>query len=108
MGGDAAWILTDVMAPAAFPSDSGHTLYRHLEATVREFGLSIVVGDLSAGTDLEIPCHHPRHHPCGTAVLRSSARPGDALFFSGILESIFLFLAIAKGDLCSAGWGGMW
>lgn len=85
MGGDAAWILTDVVAPAAFPADSVRALYRHLEAAAREFGLSIVGGDLSEGPDLEIHVTALGTVPRGTAVLRSTARPGDALFVTGAL-----------------------
>ena len=48
MGGGAAWILTDVVAPVAFPAVSVHKLYRTLESAAREFGLSIVGGDLSS------------------------------------------------------------
>lgn len=85
MGGDAAWILTDVVAPAAFPADSVRALYRHLEAAAREFAISIVGGDLSEGPDLEIHVAALGTVPRGTAVLRSTARPGDALFVTGAL-----------------------
>ena len=85
MGGEAAWILTDVVAPAAFPADSVRTLYGALEKAAREFGLSIVGGDLSEGPDLEIHVAALGTVPRGTAVLRSGARPGDALFVTGAL-----------------------
>ena len=85
MGGEAAWILTDVVAPAAFPADSVRGLYGALEKAAREFGLSIVGGDLSEGPDLEIHVTALGTVPRGTAVLRSGARPGDALFVTGVL-----------------------
>lgn len=85
MGGEAAWILTDVVAPAAFPADSVRALYGALEKAAREFGLSIVGGDLSEGPDLEIHVTALGTVPRGTAVLRSGARPGDALFVTGAL-----------------------
>jgi len=83
MGGEAAWILTDVVAPAAFPADSVRELYGFLEKAAREFGLSIVGGDLSEGPDLEIHVTALGTVPKGTAVLRSTARPGDALCVTG-------------------------
>lgn len=85
MGGEAAWILTDVVAPAAFPADSVRALYGALEKAAREFGLSIVGGDLSEGPELEIHVTALGTVPRGTAVLRSGARAGDALFVTGAL-----------------------
>ena len=85
MGGEAAWILTDVVAPAVFPADSVRALYGALEKAAREFGLSIVGGDLSEGPDLEIHVTALGTVPRGTAVLRSGARAGDALFVTGAL-----------------------
>jgi thiamine-monophosphate kinase len=85
MGGEAAWILTDVVAPAAFPANSVRALYGALEKAAREFGLSIVGGDLSEGPDLEIHVMALGTVPHGTAILRSGARPGDALFVTGAL-----------------------
>lgn len=85
MGGESAWILTNVVVPAAFPADSVRGLYGALEKAAREFGLSIVGGDLSEGPDLEIHVAALGTVPRGTAVLRSGARPGDALFVTGAL-----------------------
>lgn len=85
MGGEAAWILTDVVAPGAFPADAVRALYGALEKAAREFGLSIVGGDLSEGSELEIHVTALGTVPRGTAVLRSGARPGDALFATGEL-----------------------
>lgn len=85
MGGEAAWILTDVVAPPDMPADTVRELYGFLEKASGEFGLSIAGGDLSEGSDLEIHVTALGTVPCGTAVLRSTAKPGDGLFVTGRL-----------------------
>src|SRR5450759_4992314 len=60
-------------------------IYAGAQATAARFGLAIVGGDCACGTVLELHVFAVGRVPRGTAVLRSTAHAGDALYVTGAL-----------------------
>lgn len=85
MGGTPRWLLTDVTAAPDTPADKVSALYAGLEKAARHFHVSIVGGDLAEARELQVHIVALGTCPRGTAVLRSTARPGDLLLVTGRL-----------------------
>ncbi|MBM4142794.1 MAG: thiamine-phosphate kinase [Lentisphaerae bacterium] len=85
MGADPRWGLIDIVAPSALPVATLDGLYRGAVALAGAHDFCIVGGDLSEGPALEAHVFGVGAVPCGRAVLRSGARPGDLLFVTGTL-----------------------
>jgi len=85
MGGSPQWALADVVAPPHTPFDDIEALYEGLAETAGKYGLALVGGDLSHGTNLEVHLFAVGRVPAGTAVLRSGAVPGHLVYVTGSL-----------------------
>lgn len=85
MGGEPLWVLVDLVAPASLGLARVEGLYRGMARLARRQGIAIVGGDTAQGTTLELHVFAVGRVPRGTAVLRSGARRGDALYVTGTL-----------------------
>ncbi len=85
MGGEPRWALVNLVAPRATPLDRVDDLMAGLIRTARACSAAVVGGDVAEGPVLEVHVFLTGRVPAGTAVLRSGARPGDALFVTGCL-----------------------
>jgi thiamine-monophosphate kinase len=88
--------LSDVAAMAGTPTaavvavaggslEDLERIYEGMVEAAQRYGCPVVGGDLSAGSALVISVAILGHVPAGRPVLRSGARPGDALFVTGPL-----------------------
>jgi thiamine-monophosphate kinase len=85
MGGEPLWALIDLVVPARTPVERIERVYRGASRLARRHGLAIIGGDTSRGTTLELHVFAVGRVPRGQAVLRSGARPGEALYVTGVL-----------------------
>jgi len=85
MGGQPLWSLVDLVAPSATDTDLVMELYRGMIALADEMNMAIVGGDTARGHCLALHVFGVGSVPRGRSVLRSGARPGDALFVTGAL-----------------------
>ena len=85
MGGEPLWMLADLVLPADTPVAAVEGIYRGASRLARKYGMAIVGGDTAGGPGLEIHAFGVGRVPRGTAVLRSGARRGDALYATGRL-----------------------
>ncbi|MDI6775212.1 MAG: thiamine-phosphate kinase [Verrucomicrobiota bacterium] len=85
MGGRPHWALVNLVAPAGTRIDRLRRIYRGAAALALRHGLAIVGGDTSRGPVLELHVFAVGSAPRSRAVLRSGARPGNALFVTGRL-----------------------
>ncbi len=85
MGGEALWVLFNVVATDSTPVERLENLYRGATALCARHGAAIVGGDLARGPRLEVHAFAVGRAPRGTAILRSGARPGDGLYVTGAL-----------------------
>ena len=74
-----------VVAVAGASLDELEQLYAGMVEAAERYGCPVVGGDLSSGSELVLSAAVLGHVPAGQAVLRSGARPGDALFVTGPL-----------------------
>lgn len=85
MGAQPQWILANVAAPPETDFQRLEGVYAGMTALCGRFGATIIGGDLAQGPCLELHLFGTGILPAGTALLRSGARPGDALFVTGPL-----------------------
>lgn len=85
MGGEPAWALLNLVAPASTPVSVLDALYRGAGEQAGAFGLVVVGGDMTAGRTLQVHAFAVGRVPRGRAVLRSGASAGDDLFVTGAL-----------------------
>ncbi len=85
MGGEPRWALVNLVAPLATPLARVDALMAGLIETASAHSAVVVGGDVAEGPDLQVHVFLSGRVPAGTAVLRSGARPGDALFVTGRL-----------------------
>ncbi len=85
MGGEAMWVLFDLVADGATPVGRLEEIYAGATALCGRHGAAIVGGDLARGPCLELHAFAVGRVPRGTALTRSGARPGDAIFVTGRL-----------------------
>ena len=85
MGGEPLWALVDLVVPANTPVQWIEDVYRGAGRLARRHGLAIVGGDTSAGPTRELHVFAVGRVPKGAAILRSGARPGDAIYVTGRL-----------------------
>lgn len=90
MGGDPRWVLVDLVAPPAMPMAYLEEVYRGATALCARHGAAIIGGDLAKGPRLELHLFAVGSVPKGRALLRSGARPGDALYVTGALGGSLL------------------
>lgn len=85
MGAQPQWMLVNVVAPEDLEFEALQDVYLGMSNLCKRFGATIIGGDLSRGTCLELHVFGTGVLPAGSALLRSGARPGDALFVTGAL-----------------------
>ncbi|MEI6168859.1 MAG: thiamine-phosphate kinase [bacterium] len=85
MGGEPLWILVDLVAPPTASVAHIEAVYKGMARLARRYGAAIVGGDTSSGKVLEVHVFAAGRVPRGKAILRSGARPGDALYVTGAL-----------------------
>ncbi len=85
MGGEPLWAVVDLVAPAHSGVTRLSGIYRGMNAVARRWNVSIVGGDVARGPALELHVFCVGTVAAGKAVLRSGAKPGDALFVTGSL-----------------------
>jgi thiamine-monophosphate kinase len=95
MGAWPEFILLTIGLPAAAPDDFPLALSLAAARRAAEFGAALAGGDLSRATDLFLTVA-AWGRPSGTPLLRSTARPGDALFLSGWPGEAAAGLAVAR------------
>ena len=85
MGAQPQWLLVNVVAPDDLEFEALQDIYIGMNTLCKRFGATIVGGDLSKGACLELHVFGTGVLPADSALLRSGARPGDALFVTGAL-----------------------
>jgi thiamine-monophosphate kinase len=85
MAGRPRWVLIDLAAPGDTPVETLERVYRGATEMAAAFGAAIIGGDVSRADTLALHVFGVGEVPCGKAVLRSGARPGDGLFVTGTL-----------------------
>jgi thiamine-monophosphate kinase len=86
MGGKPTCALVTLALPAAFPEDRVIEIYAGLRSLADRHGVAIVGGETTANPGgLLLSIALLGTVPRGKALLRSGARPGDAIFVSGEL-----------------------
>lgn len=85
MGGEPLWVLVDLVAPPTASVSRIEAIYQGMARLARRYGAAIVGGDTSRGPALEVHVFAVGRLPRGTALLRSGARPGEALYVTGSL-----------------------
>ncbi len=85
MGGNPQWLLVNVVAPPTLDFCVLEGIYTGMTALCRRFGATIIGGDLAQGECLEIHVFGTGVLPSGSALLRSGARVGDAIYVTGTL-----------------------
>ncbi|VGO19671.1 thiamine-phosphate kinase [Pontiella sulfatireligans] len=85
MGAQPQWMLVNVAAPPEMDFQRLEKIYAGMGALCARFGATIIGGDLAQGACLELHLFGTGLVPEGSALLRSGAKPGDAVFVSGPL-----------------------
>ena len=85
MGASPLHVLINLVAPASCPVQRIERIYRGAARLARRFGSAIVGGDTAKGRTLELHVFGVGSVPRGRALLRSGAKPGDAIFVTGKL-----------------------
>jgi thiamine-monophosphate kinase len=95
MGAWPEFILLTIGLPASAPDDLPLALSLGAARRAEEFGAALAGGDLSRAADLFVTVA-AWGRAAGTPLLRSAARPGDGLFFSGWPGEAAAGLAVAR------------
>ncbi len=85
MGAEPQWLLVNVVAPAEQDLQTLEKIYVGMNALCDRFGATLIGGDLARGPCLELHVFGTGTLPSGTALLRSGAKPGDAICVTGPL-----------------------
>ena len=85
MGGEPLWGLIDLVAPSKTPVKRVEDIYRGAARLAKKYGLAIIGGDTTQGAKLELHVFAAGQVQQRAAVLRSGARPGDAIYVTGEL-----------------------
>lgn len=83
MGAEPRWALVDFAAPAQTPADFARGALEGLSELALRFGVAVVGGDTSEAPVAQLHVFAAGVAPSGQAMLRSAARPGDAVFVTG-------------------------
>lgn len=101
MGAVPRWCLMNLALPANFPDQEADAIVRGLLETAKRFGVTLIGGDTSASTGpVFIGVTILGETRPGAWLTRSGARPGDAIFVSGVLgDSEAGRLMLSRGDI---------
>lgn len=85
MGGEPLWAVVNLVIPPRVSSAWVERVYRGAGQLARRWNMAIAGGDTSAGPVRELHVFAVGRVPRGTALLRSGAHPGDAIYVTGEL-----------------------
>ena len=85
MGANPQWLLVNVVAPASLEVRALEEIYSGITKLCRQFGATLIGGDLAEGVVLELHLFGTGTLPAGSALLRSGAQVGDCIFTTGKL-----------------------
>jgi thiamine-monophosphate kinase len=85
MGGEPLWGLIDVVANRDMPIERLAGVYKGAAKLAKKYGLAIVGGDMAGGPALELHVFGVGEIQKKSAILRSGAQTGDAIFVTGSL-----------------------
>ena len=85
MGAEPLWLLIDVVCPATVPVSWMEAVYTGAGQLLAQHGAAVIGGDVARGPVVELHVFGVGRVPNGTAVLRSGAMSGDALYVTGAL-----------------------
>lgn len=85
MGGVPTYAVVAAGLPSSLSEKFLRELYRGMSAVCRRFGIALVGGDTNASERIVLAVSLLGQAPKGGALLRSSAKPGDAIFVTGSL-----------------------
>ncbi len=85
MGGEPLWAVVNLVVPPRASSAWVERVYRGAGQLAGHWNMAIVGGDTSAGPVRELHVFAVGRVPRGTALLRSGAHPGDAIYVTGEL-----------------------
>ena len=85
MGAQPQWLLVNVVAPPGQDIQALEKIYTGMNALCDRFGAALIGGDLACGPCLELHVFGTGTLSSGTALLRSGAKMGDAIFVTGAL-----------------------
>lgn len=85
MGARPQWLLVNVVAPPELDFGMLEGVYEGMSALCSRFGATIIGGDLAQGSHLELHVFGTGTLPAGTALLRSGAKVGEAIYVTGSL-----------------------
>jgi thiamine-monophosphate kinase len=97
MGTKPRFFLLTLALPARLAGKWLDEFLRGMERAARLLGMRLVGGDTTKSATVSISITVIGEVPCGLAVTRSGARPGDILYVSGTLGRAHLGLELAKG-----------
>lgn len=101
MGGTPRFYLVAVGLPSGEADDTARALYEGLHDAARRQGMVLIGGDTVASpAGVMIAITAIGDIPCGRAIFRSGACPGDAVYVSGVLGGAALGLACLERDCC--------
>lgn len=86
MGATPRWCLMNLALPSHFPDEEADAIVRGILETANRFGVTLIGGDTSASDGpIFIDVTILGETAPGDYLTRSGARPGDAIFVSGVL-----------------------
>ncbi|MBP7275559.1 MAG: thiamine-phosphate kinase [Kiritimatiellae bacterium] len=85
MGAEPLWALINVVAAPEDSIERMERIYNGATELCSRHGTAIIGGDLARGPRLELHVFMIGRAPRGSALTRSGARPGDALYVTGAL-----------------------
>ncbi|WP_426449826.1 thiamine-phosphate kinase [Paenibacillus sp. S-38] len=86
MGGSPRFALISLSMPRSYPAERAHSLYEGLYECANRYGVVVAGGDTtSSSSGLTVSVSVIGETEAGSALLRSSAAPGDVVFVTGEL-----------------------
>jgi thiamine-monophosphate kinase len=89
MGAEPMFLLINIACPAETEIAEIEAIYEGASSLGSEFGAVIIGGDMAQGPVLELHVFGVGRLPADTALLRSGARAGDAIYVTGPLGGSF-------------------
>ncbi|MBN1283572.1 MAG: thiamine-phosphate kinase [Proteobacteria bacterium] len=106
MGGAPRFWLCSIALPGGVGAGGAAALYRGMNAVASEHGAILIGGDTSSSDrGLFLSITAIGECPSGRAVMRSGARPGDAIYATGELGGSALGLALMMRGIADKGAG---